>query len=129
MKRPEFTLADTGSFFAVLIFDKYVIKVPRDQGVDRARLERMARVQNELAQTIPGILPCDLVSDCIVMARVPGERCDKLSKELKTRANELAAQMAKQISALGYSTAEMGKRNMFYDAQRDAIYFIDFHNI
>lgn len=131
MDFPEFKLADKGTFFAVLIFDDYVIKVPRERKIEKIRnqLKGMEFVQNKLAKKVPGVLPCKLHNNCIVMPRAPGVRCNELEGRLKKRADELMGKLADQFKAMGYRTEEINGRNTFYDEETDTVYFVDFHDM
>ena len=126
MEYPNFWLADVGAAFSVLVFDEYVIKVPRKNKYF-TQLKDLAKLQNILAEKVDGILPCEIHSNCLVMPTAPGVRVDKLDDKTKRRAKQLADEMGKEIIKAGYKPKDMGENNTFYDEKEDKLYFVDLH--
>ncbi len=127
MDYPKFEIADKGAFFTVLVFDSYVIKVPRktDDGSKRTSRD-MADVQNDLAGKMDSVLPCEYVDGAIVMPVPPGVRGDLVDRILIKGKME---KVKKEIISHGYKPGDVTAKNVFYDSENDQLYVIDFHLI
>lgn len=134
MDWPEFEVNEDGTFFTVLIFEDYVIKVPRRKksaksppGFTRKDIDRMVEIQNEIAEKVDGVPPCRQVGVCVVMPRVKGVRCDEIEDQqlIKRKRDEVLS----QISGMGYQLRDCGKNNMIYCPDEDQMYMVDFHII
>ena len=126
MECPTFTVDETGAFFTVLVFDDFVIKVPRNKrGSKKYRdIQEIAQVQNDLAQKMDSVLPCEYVDGAIVMPRAPGIRGDFVDKKMmKKKLNDLI----EEIRSWGYKAGDITRDNVFYDSESGKFYIIDFH--
>ena len=126
MDYPNFTVDETGAFFTVLVFDDFVIKVPRNKRGDKKYkdVELMAEIQNELAEKADVALPCKYIDGVIVMPRAPGIRGDFVDKKMmKKKLNELKS----KIRGLGYNPGDITRDNVFYDSESKRFYIIDYH--
>ncbi len=132
---PSFTVDDSGVFFVVLIFDEFVIKVPRERNLDQKVLQRMADTQNELAGLIEGVLPCHVGEGYLHMPRAKGVRLREYTRKqgrprVKTPvADKLKVQMITKAREHGYDLSDMSKRNLFYDEEEQKLYLVDFHQV
>jgi len=128
LKYPEFSVDESGTFFTVLIFDDYVIKVPRrlKKEVNKSKLnvEKMAKIQNDLAEKIECVLPCKYHDGVLIMQRAPGKRADNYDKAF---IDEKLIDIRKKIVGYGYQTQDLGLKNIFYDEESNKITLIDLH--
>ena len=117
---------DSGQHFRVLIFENYVVKIPRTEA-QRAKLNDIVKVQNYLAEHVAGILPVERVEDLLVMPRVPGERADERDDWLYLR--DLRDDIQSQVNDLGYVIMDIGASDMFYNEEDDQLYLVDFSQV
>ncbi len=125
----NFTI-EHGIFFIVLVFDDYVIKIPRkfgDKGNDK-KVREIVEFQNLLASHFPEVQP---VKDCggyLKVARAKGVRCDRIAnKKISEKCDRRRKELGKRINSLGYRLKDLTKRNTFYDKNEDRLYVVDFH--
>lgn len=126
---PGFILDESGYYFTVLIFNDYVVKIPKKDLVkDVEELKFIADTQTELAEHVNGVLPCWLIENVLVMPKAKGRRADAcLSK--KAHIKGLKMEILSKIKDMGYELKDTGSRNMFYDEAEDQVYMIDFHAV
>lgn len=126
---PGFTLDETGVYFSVLVFQDYVVKIPKkEMGMEVEQLKFIAEAQTELAEHVNGVLPCWMIENVLIMPKAKGRRADAcLSKKAHIKA--LKAEILHKIKDLGYELRDTGARNMFYDEAEDQVYMIDFHAV
>jgi len=130
---PGFKVDDTGTYFIVLVFDKFVIKIPRPQN-DKRRKEKLAKItaaHNYLSGKVRGVLPCENRGDFIVMPRAPGVRADT-RKDIEGHIDKLRIKLMQEIEAADkelfpFIKNDMGKTNLFYDEAGDCLYLVDVH--
>ena len=130
MTTPPFIINEEGVYFTVLMFEDYVVKIPRPDRInDVKELKFIAESQDFLSENINGILPCWLIECCLIMPRAKGIRADKLSYDEKDHIQLLRNVILEQIEKLEYELIDCGSKNMFYDEGEDQVYLIDFHAI
>ena len=117
---------DSGSHFRVIVFENYVVKIPRTED-RRAQLDEIVAVQNHLAEHVDGILPVERIEDVLVMPRAPGERADERDDWLALRDRRDEIQGA--VNDLGYVIMDIGASDMFYDEAEDQLYLVDFSQV
>jgi len=120
-----FSIANHGQYFNVILIGNWVVKSPHVHQAKK-RLEEIVNIQNELADEIDGILPCEMVEDVIVMPRAPGIRCDNVSYRLWRSEEERIVREAKE---LGYEITDTSPKNFFWDEDKQQAYFIDFSSV
>lgn len=116
---------DGGAHFLVLVFDDYVIKIPRNRK-RRELMPRIAAAHNELAEEVDGAIPCIEYDGFIVMPKAPGVLAEELDKEGNLRVEELRDMYKKQARDLGWRLRDIKKRDMYYDEEEDTAYMVDF---
>lgn len=131
---PEFSVDEQGTFFTVLMFDDYVIKVRRRVKRDAKKRKNTVRdfveTQNALAEKLPEVLPCEMVDDCcIVMPRVYGIRGDRLKRPHKKTVENMIRSLEERIDALGYKAQDVNLGNVIYQPESKKLYLIDTHRI
>jgi len=130
---PDFIVEQSGVFFIVLIFDEFVIKIPRKGSKNNLKenhriMKKMEEIQNHLAEHMNEVLPIRYVEDkgYMIMERAKGERVDLLEKKppnYKTKIDNIKEKGSK----LGYKLDDLCDKNMFYDSDNNQLYFIDLH--
>jgi len=124
-----FKIDETGVYFTVLIFDDYVVKIPkRDKVKDINMLKFISDSQTELSEKVNGVLPCWLIEGVLIMPKAKGKRSDH-HKDKKEHIKALRQEILDQIKSFGYELKDHGFKNMFYDEEQDQVYMIDFHAI
>ena len=117
---------DSGSHFRVIVFENYVVKIPRTER-KRAELDEIVEVQNYLAEHVDGILPVERIEDMLVMPRAPGERADERDDWLSLR--DRRDEIQETVNDLGYVIMDIGSSDMFYDEAEDQLYLVDFSQV
>lgn len=127
---PKFEVDEHGTHFTVLLFDEYVIKVRRRKKKDVRKydVKEIVEIQNELAEHLEEILPCERISrGCIVMPRIYGTPGRRLIKGHKRQAENLLTELQNKVRSLGFVPNDINLENIIY---RDGkIYLIDCHRI
>jgi len=148
-----------GSYFNVEIYpDGRVVKTPRNRKgaeVSQERLQEIARLQNQLSELFPEVLPCKYIQETgqLETKEAPGEYGGNPGGRPHTMDFEMWREVAlpklnrvhSNIKALGYVFRhdELGvkdpenvfnsdakqRHNIKYDAENDRVYLIDFHDI
>ncbi len=125
-----FKVDETGVYFTVLVFEDYVIKIPKkDKVKDVKELKFISDTQTEVSKHVDGILPCWLIENVLIMPKSPGKRTDEFSAGEKQKFKQIKNQILEQIKTLGYDLRDTGMKNMFYDKDQDQLYIIDFHAV
>ena len=120
---------DSGHHFRVLVFENYVVKIPRDDDM-RERLDEIVKVQNYLAERVDGILPVERVEDLLVMPRAPGTRADEPEvRDDWMHIRELKDEVTEEIGEYGYVIMDVGASDIFYDRDKDEVYLVDFSQV
>lgn len=131
----NFTVADKGRHFVVLLFEDYVVKIPKNlkQRQDTKWLDFIANSQTYLAEKIEGVLPCERVDNFLVMPRAQGIRVDLLPKhirkELKEHIDKKRGEILIAIQRCGFRLDDVCDQNMFYHRAEDKLYIIDYGNL
>jgi len=124
-----FKIDESGVYFTVLIFDDYVIKIPKkDKVKDINALKFISDAQTSISENVNGVLPCWLIEGVLVMPKAKGVRSDKVP-EKKGHIKQLRSKVLEQIKELGYELRDHGFKNIFYDEDQDQVYMIDFHAV
>ena len=118
---------ESGSHFRVLVFENYVVKIPRDE-TNRAKLDEMEEVQNYLAERVDGILPVERVDDLLVMPRAPGTRADEL-RDQWLHIRDLKSDVHEEVQDHGWVILDIGTSDIFSDAADEQVYLVDFSQI
>lgn len=127
---PPFVVDNDGCYFVVLVFDNYVVKLPRRRPRDDKKIREMVALQNTLAAQVECVLPIEDMGDYLLMERAPGERCDTVASAepvLGQHVKSLLAAAQAEIEALSYDMRDCTPRNSFYDRETDRVYLVDFH--
>ncbi len=125
---PKFTIDESGVYFTVLVFEDYVVKIPKKDKVKQvSELKFISDSQTKLSD-IKGVLPCWLIENVLVMPKAKGKRSDQYP-EKKAHIKALRNEILEKIKGKGYELRDTGQRNMFYDEEQDQVYMIDFHAI
>ncbi len=132
---PSFKVDDTGTYFIVLVFDDFVVKIPRKQN-DKRREEKLAKItaaHNYLSGKVKGVLPCENWDGFLVMPRAPGERADT-RKDIEGHIGGLRVKLMQEIEAADkglfpFIKSDVGKTNLFYDEEGDRLYLVDVHGV
>ncbi len=124
-----FKIDESGVYFTVLVFEDYVVKIPKkDKVKDVQELKFIADTQTKVSEHVDGVLPCWLIDNVLIMPKAPGKRADEFPDK-KTYFKNMKQKILSQIKDLGYDLRDTGMKNMFYDESQDQIYMIDFHAV
>lgn len=126
----NFKIDDTGQYFLVLVYQDYVVKIPRKRlANDVARLEEIAKLQTYLSD-IDGILPCQRVNNCLVMPRAKGKRLDEIDTDLKRMIKQTKlARIKDSIRKKGCIVYDIGDKDIFYEEGTGEVTIVDFHQV
>jgi len=127
----EFKL-NGGCYHWVLLFENYVVKIPKDsrkntEKLSREWLKNVSILQNKLYEKFPEyIIPVDLF-DNLMVSPIPkgklGTYYEKSHPQLRAR----MLKIKKEIEDCGYIIGDPeGWSNFFYDEQKDEIKIIDY---
>ncbi len=126
---PPFKVDESGVYFTVLVFQDYVIKIPKkDKVKDIEALKFISDTQTHVSEHVNGVLPCWLIENVLVMPTAKGTRSDQ-RKDKNEHIKKLKKEILAQINDLGYTLSDTGSRNTFYDEEQDQVYMIDFHAV
>lgn len=130
-----------GSYFKVTIFDTHVEKEPRNNVpevfISLERLKEIARLQNQLSEVLPEVLPCRCENGKLIIPKAPGEWCgpyERMPEEawwlyVLPKINRFL----KNVELLGYIFThpkdERKQPNVSYDEDNEQVYWLDFHDI
>ena len=118
---------DSGHHFKVLVFENYVVKIPRSEKI-RSKVADIGRVQNFLAERVDGILPVQRVDDLLVMERAPGTRADELNDRW-LHIRDLKDEVHDHVQRLGWVILDIGASDIFYERETDRVYLVDFSQV
>ena len=124
----NFEYYTSSSFFNVLIFNDYVVKIPKHHSVkERYRLKEIVEIQNYLADNIENCLPCKLIEGMIVMPKAKGKRLDSFSEEEQLKFRGMLEELRKKINDLGIDIIDIyAVKNSFYDEETGKLTYIDY---
>ncbi len=130
IREGNYETEELGTFFSVLIFDDFVVKIPKLPKVEPLeKLDLIAKIQTYLSQHFDEIQPCYRVGKRLITPRAKGVRADLLPKEQGVELMKRGLEIAKQVEDLGYILKDIAPKNIFYDEETDSITLIDFHGV
>ena len=113
-----------GVMFQVILTEKWCIKIPWKPDQQKIMLE-MVEIQNFLHGKVSSVLPATFHDDFVIMPRAPGKRIDSFTN--RRHIKELIEQDKKVIMKYGVKVQDAGSKNVFYEAEKNQIYFVDYH--
>jgi len=124
----EFSV-DAGSHFIVLLFDDFVLKLPRRKRY-KEKMPFIAKAQTELSEKIDGVLPCTFHEVYLEMPRAPGIPGNDIKNDkTKNYVRELRDNTLKEIRKYGYQVKSCKMQDTFYHEEEDMVYIIDFSDV
>jgi hypothetical protein len=123
---------DYGCYSWVLLFDKYIVKIPRDtkknsERLSREGLQKVCKIQNELYEKFPEfIIPVHLF-DNLMISPIPDGKLGICYEKTRPELRERLLKIKKQIEDCGYFIGDPeGWANFFYDEKTDSVKLIDY---
>jgi len=117
-----------GRHYRVINHGDYVVKIPRNEKYISAKVAAdICQRTNNAAQYIPEyFLPCVAVDYCIVMKKATGVcLVDMDKKDAIELRNRFLPDVYKRLDEIEMRIADMGNKNLFYDADTDKFTIVD----
>ena len=120
---------ELGGHFAVLLFDDYVVKIPRSKQ-KQEQMERIAEAHNTLSSELEGVLPCVVKEGrFLVMPKAVGTRVSDLPHGKKVEMERRISDMKKRAEVRGYVLRDIKLRDSFYDEDNDRLTIVDLSSV
>ncbi len=124
-----FKVDQSGTRSIVLIYDDYVIKIPRDHNADYQWIREMCDLHNELSIKFDEVLPCFFGGSYVLQPRAKGIKLDelkgKVDKKLWAHIWRKRNELLSRIRSEGYNVGDIGIHNLFYDIDTDKLTLVD----